>query len=66
MGRGFYLGVYVDTEEANAYGGYEVGIVFNDCLGYRYMQVFDLIVKKEDSDRSSVLIEYVGRKTLID
>lgn len=65
-GEGFYLGVYVDTEEANAYGGYGVGIVFNDCLGYKYMQVFDLIVKKEDSDRSSVLIEYVGRKTLID
>ena len=65
-GGSFYHGVYVDTDKARSFGDYEVRIVFNDCLGYRYMETFDLIVEKDETGRSSASIEYVGGKTMIE
>ena len=64
-GEDFYLLIYIDTDH-NVLGDYEVRIVFNDCLGYRYMEAFSLFVERDASGRANASIDYVGRKTVID
>lgn len=64
-GEDFYLLIYIDTEH-DVLGDYEVRIVFEDCLGYRYMETFNLIVARDASGRANASIDYVGRKTIID
>lgn len=64
-GEDFYLLIYIDTDH-NVLGDYEVRIVFNDCLGYRYMEAFSLIVERDASGRENASTDYVGRKTVID
>lgn len=64
-GEDFYLLIYIDTDH-NVLGDYEVRIVFNDCLGYRYMETFSLVVERDASGRANASIDYVARKTMID
>ena len=65
-GESFYLGIFIDTQTDSAVGEYELGIGFYDCLGFRYMQSFELKIKKEENGRHVAELECLGRKTMID
>ena len=65
-GESFYLGIFIDTQTDSAVGEYELGIAFYDCLGFRYMQSFELKIKKEENGRHVAELECLGRKTMID
>lgn len=61
----FYLGIYGDTDEPNALGAYEIRIVFYDCLGYQYLQSFELNISK-NGGVPQASIAYVGSRKVID
>ena len=72
IGESFYLGVYIDTSRPGAFGEDEMRVAFSDCLGYQYMQTFQLrVVKNTDPHGSSeelqpqVLISYLGTRRLL-
>lgn len=65
-GESFYLGIFIDTQTDSAIGEYELGIAFYDCLGFRYMQSFELKIKKEENGLHVAELECLGRKTMID
>lgn len=65
-GESFYLGIFIDTQTDSAIGEYELGIAFYDCLGFRYMQSFELKIKKEEYGLHVAELECLGRKTMID
>lgn len=65
-GESFYLGIFIDTQTDSAIGEYELGIAFYDCLGFRYMQSFELKVVKDEDGGHVAELECLGRKTIID
>lgn len=65
-GESFYLGIFIDTQTDSAIGEYEFGIAFYDCLGFRYMQSFELKVKQGENGCYLAELECLGRKTMID
>lgn len=65
-GESFYLGIFIDTQTDSAIGEYELGIAFYDCLGFRYMQSFELKVVEDEDGGHVAELECLGRKTIID
>lgn len=65
-GVSFYLGIFIDIQHDSTIGEYELGIAFYDCLGFRYMQSFELKVGKEENGSHVTELECLGRKTMID
>jgi len=63
-GDDFYIGIYADTDKVGVVGAYEVRIVFYDCLGYQYLQTFELNVSKEN-DTPQAGMAYVGSRKVI-
>lgn len=61
-----YLGIYVDTAKEAVFGGYELGVVYCDCLGCQYIQKFDLnVVREGQDDHPAVQMAYYGQRSLL-
>lgn len=68
-GEGFYIGLYVDTDSDEVFGGYELRLTFHDSLGYRYEEIFPVSVKQFDPQadgKACVATHAVAAPLLID
>lgn len=68
-GEGFCIGLYVDTDSDEVFGGYELRLTFYDSLGYRYEEVFPVSVKQFDPQadgKACVATHTVAAPLLID
>lgn len=68
-GEGLYIGLYVDTDSDEVFGGYELRLTFYDSLGYRYEKVFPVSVKLLDPQadgKACIATHAVAAPLLID